>query len=140
MPRSKKAAISGIAGLDLLSLGVPTRTEVLNMYCQHRTNNNSNPTITLEEIKNWNGFYLAFVAFKNAVIVQGVAQRAKAGIASSARAGEVAKALPMICMISQSILDVEVEPILLQNQTTRRNMTSHLWLDGLSSSTEYGWN
>mmetsp|Transcript_3180 Transcript_3180/g.6862 ORF Transcript_3180/g.6862 Transcript_3180/m.6862 type:complete len:415 (+) Transcript_3180:113-1357(+) len=112
MPRSKSAAISGVSGLDLQSLAIPTRKELLDMYSRHRIKITKNPKISLEEIQKWSGFYLAFVTFKNAVIVQGVAQRAKAGVASSARANEVAKALPLICMMAQSILDTEVRPLL----------------------------
>lgn len=110
MPRSRKAAISGVAGIDLHLLGVPTRLELLNMYYRHRTNSIKNTMITFDEIQKWSGFYLAFVTFKNAVIIQGIAQRAKSGLASSARANEVAKALPIICMMAQSILDTEVKP------------------------------
>ncbi len=110
MPRSKKAAISGVAGLDLESLAIPTRKQLLNTYSHHRVKSQNATNISVEEIQKWSGFYLAFVTFKNAVIVQGVAQRAKAGVASSARANEVAKALPMICMMAQTILDTEVKP------------------------------
>ena len=124
MPRSKSAAISGVAGLDLQALAIPTRAQLLNMYSQHQIKSNSTNKISFEEIQKWSGFYLAFVTFKNAVIVQGVAQRAKAGVASSARANEVAKALPIICMMAQSILDSEVKPVLLG--TNNRKMISGL--------------
>jgi len=112
MPRSEKAAVSGVSGLNFQSLAIPTRMQLLKMYSYHRIKSNNTTKISFEEIQKWSGFYLAFVTFKNAVIVQGVAQRAKAGVASSARANEVAKALPMICMLAQSILDTEVRPIL----------------------------
>ena len=112
MPRSKKAPISGVAGLDLYSLAIPTRMKLFEMYSNERTKSYKMKHVSFEEIRKWAGFYLAFVVFKNAVIVQGVAQRAKAGVASSARANEVAKGLPMICMTAQSILDTEVRPIL----------------------------
>ncbi|VEU34658.1 unnamed protein product [Pseudo-nitzschia multistriata] len=119
MPQSKKAAISGVAGLDLRSLAIPTRKELLGMYSRHRIQTDRTTTISLEEVQKWSGFYLAFVTFKNAVIVQGVAQRAKAGVASSARANEVAKALPLICMMAQSILDTEVRPLLTGEKNDR---------------------
>ena len=112
MPQNKNAAVSGVAGLDLHSQAIPTRTELSRMYSQFRQRSNGTKNISFQEIKKWSGFYLAFVTFKNAVIVQGVAQRAKAGIASSTRANEVAKALPMICQMAHSILDKEVTPIL----------------------------
>eukprot|EP00531_Pseudo-nitzschia_arenysensis_P008504 CAMPEP_0116150752 /NCGR_PEP_ID=MMETSP0329-20121206/19724_1 /TAXON_ID=697910 /ORGANISM="Pseudo-nitzschia arenysensis, Strain B593" /LENGTH=254 /DNA_ID=CAMNT_0003647305 /DNA_START=383 /DNA_END=1143 /DNA_ORIENTATION=- len=124
MPRSKKAAVSGVAGLDLESLAIPSRKQLLNMYSHHRVQSQNATNISVEEIQKWSGFYLAFVTFKNAVIVQGVAQRAKAGVASSARANEVAKALPMICMVAQTILDTEVTPKL--SGTAGQNTRSHL--------------
>jgi hypothetical protein len=60
----------------------------------------------------WSGFYLAFLFFKNCVIVQGVAQRAKAGVASSSVANQVAKLLPMIIGMTQTMLDDHVRPTL----------------------------
>jgi len=124
MPRSKKAAISGVAGLDLHSLAIPTRAQLISMYSNRIIKGNKTTKISFEEIHRWAGFYLAFVTFKNAVIVQGVAQRAKAGVASSARANEVAKALPLICMMAQSILDTEVIPMM--SGTNIDNTTSKL--------------
>jgi aminoglycoside phosphotransferase (APT) family kinase protein len=113
MPRNKLAAISGVAGLDLQSLAIPTRRDLLVTYCEKRGGN-----VSFDETKQWAGFYLAFVTFKNAVIVQGVAQRAKSGVASSARANEVAKALPHIVAVAQTILDNEVGPVLQAATTT----------------------
>mmetsp|Transcript_25127 Transcript_25127/g.59287 ORF Transcript_25127/g.59287 Transcript_25127/m.59287 type:complete len:416 (-) Transcript_25127:1975-3222(-) len=124
MPRSKRGAISGVLGLDLESLAIPTRPQLLGMYSQHRIKSSGKMKISLDEIRKWHGFYLAFVTFKNAVIVQGVAQRAKAGIASSARANEVAKALPLICMTAQTILDTEVKPLLAP--TSKKGTLSRL--------------
>jgi hypothetical protein len=53
---------------------------------------------------DWSGFYLAFLYFKNCVIVQGVAQRAKGGVASSAMAKQVAALLPKIIELTEMIL------------------------------------
>jgi aminoglycoside phosphotransferase (APT) family kinase protein len=94
--------ISGIAGLDLDSLAIPSRSRLMSMYCQSR------PNISNKEAWEWSGFYLAFLFFKNCVIVQGVAQRAKAGVASSSVAHEVAKLLPVIIQLTQTILDQRV--------------------------------
>lgn len=107
MPRSKKSALSGLADLDLKSLGVPTRNELVNMYylCTMSNSNIDAAPITFDEIQKWSGFYLAFVVFKYAVIIHGIMQRSKSGVASSERADEVAKALPFICTMAQSILD-----------------------------------
>ena len=94
--------ISGIAGLDLDSLAIPSRSRLMSMYCQSR------PSISNEEAWEWSGFYLAFLFFKNCVIVQGVAQRAKAGVASSSVAHKVARLLPVIIQLTQTIIDQRV--------------------------------
>lgn len=117
MPRSKRAAISGVAGLDLKDLAIPSRMQLLELYCECR----NLKEITYGNLRLWSGFYLAFMTFKNAVIIQGVAQRAKAGVASSARAGEVANFLPMIVQLTQSILDTEVKPELDVVKASWRN-------------------
>jgi aminoglycoside phosphotransferase (APT) family kinase protein len=106
MPRNANTGISGIAGLDLHALQIPTRTRLLQMYCDSR------PEVSYEEALEWSGFYLAFLFFKNCVIVQGVAQRAKAGVASSSVANQVAKLLPMIIGMTQTMLDDHVRPTL----------------------------
>ena len=84
--------------LDLEDLGIPDRLELLKEYCAR------NPSVSLKEAMDWSGFYLAFLFFKNCVIVQGVAQRAKAGVASSAIANRVATLLPTVVRITQAIL------------------------------------
>jgi aminoglycoside phosphotransferase (APT) family kinase protein len=109
MPRQHHlTAISGVAGLDLAALALPTRNQLWKMYCQQERRN----FFLWDDIQPWVGFYLAFVTFKNAVIIQGVTQRAKAGVASSAHAEEVAKAFPVVVQVAQSILDTEVAPSL----------------------------
>lgn len=80
-------------------LGIPSRFELLEEYCYR------NPKVSLKEATDWSGFYLAFLFFKNCVIVQGVAQRAKAGVASSAIANRVATLLPTVLRITQEILE-----------------------------------
>jgi len=86
-------------GLDLKDSGIPNRFELLAGYCDR------NPPVSLKEAVDWSGFYLAFLFFKNCVIVQGVAQRAKAGVASSAIANRVASLLPTVLHICQEILE-----------------------------------
>ena len=101
--------ISGIASLDeeaLRSLGIPDRASLMRMYCRLRSD------IDYETAWRWSGFYLAFLFFKNCVIVQGVAQRAKAGVASSSVANKVARLLPMVIQMTISILDEYVGPVL----------------------------
>ncbi|CAL1534333.1 unnamed protein product [Lymnaea stagnalis] len=68
----------GLLGEDLQSLGLPTVEEILAEYC--RLNN-------LKSIDNWE-FYLAFVFFRSAAILQGVYKRAISGQGSSS-AGKV---------------------------------------------------
>ena len=103
MPRKADTGISGIAGLDLSSLGIPGRLELLKMYCSHRHE------ISFKEARDWSGFYLAFLFFKNCVIVQGVAQRHLAGVASSSVAHKVAQLLPIIITMTQEIIDNDVQ-------------------------------
>jgi aminoglycoside phosphotransferase (APT) family kinase protein len=107
MPRNVGPGISGIAGLDLPALGIPSRMNLLETYCHRRM-----PEVPFPQASEWSGFYLAFLFFKNCVIVQGVAQRAKAGVASSSVAGKVAKLLPMIVGMTQTMLDDHVRPTL----------------------------
>jgi hypothetical protein len=70
------------------------------------------PDIEFQMAWKWSGFYLAFLFFKNCVIVQGVAQRAKAGVASSSVANKVAKLLPMVIQMTASIIEELVDPVL----------------------------
>lgn len=101
MPQAQESnyGIAGIAGLNLQTLGIPDRFQLLQEYCDCNLAN-----ISLQEAMEWSGFYLAFLFFKNCVIVQGVAQRAKAGVASSAIANRVASLLPTIIEITLKIL------------------------------------
>jgi len=100
MPKLDKGmGIAGINGLDLKSLGIPSRIQLLQQYCQI-----SNTLTTTQTIK-WSGFYLAFLFFKNCVIVHGVAQRAKSGVASSAIASKVGLLLPMLVKTTREILE-----------------------------------
>ena len=105
MPQSSNTGISGIAGLDWSAQGIPSRVELLRMYCDARCDQ-----VSFAEAREWSGFYLAFLFFKNCVIVQGVAQRAKAGVASSSVAHRVAKLLPTMVGMTQSLLDDHVKP------------------------------
>jgi aminoglycoside phosphotransferase (APT) family kinase protein len=86
----------------LTLLGIPSRLELVQLYCDKRRRLSgmaripSAPFPSFEMIWDWSGFYLTFLFFKNAVIVQGVAQRTVSGTASSAQARAVAKLLPRI--------------------------------------------
>ena len=78
--------------------GIPSKYDLLSMYCD------CNTTVHRKEVMEWIQFYLAFLFFKNIVIIQGVAQRSKSGVASSPVAKKVASLLPSIVQITQSLL------------------------------------
>jgi len=107
--QSIKVGIRGIAGLDLQSLGLPERTDLIRMYAA------ASGTISEKEALSWSKFYLAFLFFKNCVIVHGVKMRAKAGVASSAQAKAVAALLPKMVHITRSLLDEVPSTLLLDN-------------------------
>jgi aminoglycoside phosphotransferase (APT) family kinase protein len=96
--------IAGLGSTKLEGTGIPTRSELLKLYA------GINPLISEEEIVSWRGFYLAFLFFKNCVIVHGVKQRAKVGVASSAMAKKVASLLPTMVNTTKVILDNEPPP------------------------------
>ncbi len=67
-----------LVGLDLAAHGIPTEEQVVARYCE---------LTGRERIDDWE-FYMVFVLFRSAAIVQGVYKRGLDGNASSARAGE----------------------------------------------------
>jgi aminoglycoside phosphotransferase (APT) family kinase protein len=69
---------SGLAGLDLAQLGIPSMEEAVELYCR-LTNRNGLPEL------NW---YFSYNMFRLACITQGIAGRVRDGTASSARAME----------------------------------------------------
>ena len=91
------------SGIDLKGTGIPTWRNILSLYA------GTNPKLDEEQIMSWQGFYLAFLFFKNCVIVHGVKQRAALGVASSATAKKVATLLP-------TLVD-NLRPLLLQTIT-----------------------
>lgn len=112
--------ITGIAGMDLENLGIPTRPQLIEMYCSlaaetSATKTSSGKTL-LREARDWSGFYLAFLYFKNCIIVQGVKQRERGGVASSAMANQVATLLPKIIEMTQMILQEYPPPIELHSK------------------------
>jgi aminoglycoside phosphotransferase (APT) family kinase protein len=98
LPRQQDVGIAGLAGMDLARSGIPNRIQILEKYCM------LNPNVSRKLAKEWSGFYLAFLFFKNCVIIQGVAQRAKTGVASSAIADKVGALLPTVIELTQTIL------------------------------------
>jgi hypothetical protein len=97
-------------GMDLETLGIPSREDIIRMYC---SSSKASTTQLLKQALDWSGFYLAFLYFKNCVIVQGVAQRSKAGVASSATASRVAELLPRIIEMTEIIFKEYPPPELL---------------------------
>jgi aminoglycoside phosphotransferase (APT) family kinase protein len=70
----------GVLGLDLAALGIPSEQAYVARYCE-RTGRADGIT----------PFHLAFSMFRFAVIFEGIAARARAGIAAAADAEEVGK-------------------------------------------------
>ena len=128
------AGLRGIAGLDLTILGLPTRYELLAMYTwfwsslslwsfqieqqqgQSQQDNTLSDCLDFEMIWDWSGYYLAFLFFKNCVIVQGVAQRHKMGVASSPFAQKVAGLLQTMVGMTETILHDYAPPIATAKQ------------------------
>jgi aminoglycoside phosphotransferase (APT) family kinase protein len=97
-PPQRNMGVSGIMGLPLADLGIPARRQLVEEYCRLV------PGTPFDLAWEWSGFYLAFLFFKNAVIIQGVAQRSRSGVASSAVASRVAKLLPTVIRTARSLL------------------------------------
>jgi aminoglycoside phosphotransferase (APT) family kinase protein len=76
--RLPQAIRKGLVGVDVAALGIPRESEYVAWYCE-RVGRSSIPAFD---------FYIAFNLFRLASILQGVAARALAGNASSARAVE----------------------------------------------------
>ena len=72
LPRTE-GHLSGLAGVDLKELGIPTERKFIQRYCERRG---------IEKIDHWS-FYLSFSFFRLAAILQGVAKRGREGNASS---------------------------------------------------------
>ena len=70
----------GLLGLDLEALGIPSEQDYVARYCQR-----------IGRADGITSFHLAFSMFRFAVIFEGIAARARAGIAASADAEEVGK-------------------------------------------------
>lgn len=124
MPSIEKGwGVAGLGDMKVEGTGILTRSQVISSYCQYHdkaqqgnneylttmTNNASTPPVPsraadYNEAMAWAGFYLSFLFFKNCVIVQGVAQRASIGVASSAVASRVAGLLPEMVILTTQIL------------------------------------
>ena len=74
---------TGLAGLDLAALNIPSEADYVAAYCR-RTGRDGIPDID---------FYMAFNMFRLAAIVHGIKGRLARGTASSAHAGQMAASL-----------------------------------------------
>jgi len=113
MPTADRGGVVGIAGLQGIQLdttGIPTREKLMMDYCLYNSN------ISLRLAQEWSGFYLAFLFFKNCVIVQGVAQRHKTGVASSAVAARVASLLPIVVQTTLKVLNDYPPPVVASSR------------------------
>jgi len=88
-------ASSGLFGVDIQALGIPSEQDYIDSYCQR---------MGIEKLENWN-FYLAFSFFRLAAIAQGVAKRAADGNASSKAAGGVAAMVQPLAANALTIID-----------------------------------
>ena len=88
-------ASSGLFGVDIQALGIPSEQDYIDSYCQR---------MGIEKLENWN-FYLAFSFFRLAAIAQGVAKRAADGNASSKAAGGVAAMVQPLAVNALTIID-----------------------------------
>jgi aminoglycoside phosphotransferase (APT) family kinase protein len=74
---------TGLAGLDLAALNIPSEADYVAAYCR-RTGRDSIPDID---------FYMAFNMFRLAAIVHGIKGRLVRGTASSGHAAQMAASL-----------------------------------------------
>ena len=83
---SPKGVFGGISEAQLSEMGIPTRAEYVERYCE---------LVGRDGIEDLD-FYLAFHLFRTAGIMFGIAGRAKAGTAAGSQAAELGKlALPL---------------------------------------------
>lgn len=89
--------MSGLAGIDAASLGIPSEAEYVAKYCER---------MGLEKIDNW-AFYLAFSFFRLAAIAQGVYKRAHDGNASNKEALKVGSFVAPLAMGALKVIKEE---------------------------------
>ncbi len=77
---------AGLAGLDLMALGIPPLEEILERYSKVSG-------VPVQAKLDW---YFAYNLFRLAGIVQGIKKRVIDGTASNAQAAEMAKRVPML--------------------------------------------
>lgn len=95
MYRMPPDIVAGLAGADLVALGIPSEEDYIAAYCA-RTGRAG--------IDNW-PFYMAFNFFRLAAIFHGIKGRVIRGTASSANARERAENFPRLARIARSSVD-----------------------------------
>jgi aminoglycoside phosphotransferase (APT) family kinase protein len=86
-------ALSGLAGLDVATLGIPSESQFIANYCRYARRNPP---------EHWS-FYLAFAFFRSAAITQGVYARALQGNAADRRAIEHGRVARLAAALGWSI-------------------------------------
>jgi len=86
---------SGLAGLDLAALGIPSLEEVVQRY-------SARSGVSVAGQLDW---YFAYNLFRLAGIVQGIKKRVIDGTASSAQAAEMAARVPMLASAAWSFAE-----------------------------------
>ncbi|HEY0313948.1 MAG TPA: phosphotransferase [Allosphingosinicella sp.] len=90
MYRMPVGATTGLAGLDLAALGIPSEADYVAAYCR-RTGRDGIPNLD---------FYIAFNMFRLAAIVHGIKGRVVRGTASSAHAERMAAGLEPLAALA----------------------------------------
>jgi len=130
MPNAHEGfGVSGLEGLDLSKTGVPrTVSQLWAMYaqCYNEFPSSSLQPLLPHEIESCWAFYLAFLFFKNAIIVQGVAQRHLIGVASSSKADKVASLLPRMIDLVNTFLSQQEETFLLRSAEKQQESKSDM--------------
>src|SRR5438874_2457786 len=86
---------AGLAGLDLRSLGIPTLDQIVERYSARSG----------VEVAGQLDWYFAYNLFRLAGIVQGIKKRVIDGTASSAKAEEMARRVPMLASAAWSFAE-----------------------------------
>ena len=97
LPGGQAGSMSGLMGVDIDSLSIPSEEEYVSQYCQR---------MGIDKIDNWH-FYLCFSFFRLAAICQGVAKRAADGNASNKSASKTGALVQPLAKIAMSIIENE---------------------------------
>ena len=95
MYRMPAAVFTGIAGLDLAALGIPSEEDYVAAYCR-RTGREYLPDVD---------YLMVFVTFRLAAIVHGIKGRLARGTASSAHAAEMVGKLDLLADLGWSLAE-----------------------------------